>query len=238
MAATSSKIADSLNFIETLGFEIVELRVGGPEAKLLRVHKKILCDKIPYFSKMFMGNFAEARENSASFPEDRVESFDLLIEWVYTGVLRPYTYNEITKTTNWRFLSLYTLAEKFCLPQLQDMAMDALRASDRRNGTCLTVSQMSDAYKNTQEGSGYRLYALHTLMFVLQFTEHEKVEFWKTIDIDNMLKENPDMATDYLVWVRSHLGQSRLKKPEDPSKGHSCLYHNNHKMEEECPLKP
>jgi len=37
---------------------------------------------------MFNGGFKEATTNSATFPEDSVEAFDILIEWVYSGKVR------------------------------------------------------------------------------------------------------------------------------------------------------
>jgi hypothetical protein len=67
---------------------MVDLFVGEPDPKLYRVHK-ILCQKIPYFKKMFESNFKEVNENRAKFPEDTQESFDLLLEWVYTVKYAP-----------------------------------------------------------------------------------------------------------------------------------------------------
>ncbi|KAF4626405.1 hypothetical protein G7Y89_g11754 [Cudoniella acicularis] len=75
-------------FIELFGTEMVKLYVG-PQKHLFRVHKKVLCEKIPYFRSMFEGGFKEAGENSASFPKDTVAAFDALLSWTYTGKLRP-----------------------------------------------------------------------------------------------------------------------------------------------------
>ena len=38
---------------------------------------------------MFNNGFAEAKTQNATFPEDKVESFDLLLGWVYKGAIRP-----------------------------------------------------------------------------------------------------------------------------------------------------
>ncbi|TGO60643.1 hypothetical protein BOTNAR_0142g00140 [Botryotinia narcissicola] len=69
--------------------ELVDLIVG-PEEALFRVHKSFLCNKIPYFNKMFNGGFIEAKENSAKFPEDGPQSFDILIEWLEDRALDLY----------------------------------------------------------------------------------------------------------------------------------------------------
>ncbi|PQE10898.1 BTB POZ domain-containing protein [Rutstroemia sp. NJR-2017a WRK4] len=229
--------AKSQDFLERFGFEIVELHVGpASKEKLYRVHKKLLCDKIPYFTKMFNSNFAEAKNNSARFPEDSVEAFDILIEWVYTGVLRLYTL-DTAKAETWSFLPLYTLAEKFCLPQLQDTAMDMLRASQFQKNIILGTQKMTGAYENTQEGSGYRLYALHSLLYILCLPGDKILESWNNKDIFEMLKECPDIGMDYLSMIRTHLRQTPLKKPVDPRTGDACVYHS-HKIDEQCLLKP
>jgi hypothetical protein len=226
-----------LTLFRRFGFEIVDLHVGPASGwKVFRVHKKLLCDKIPYFSKMFNSDFAEAKNNSASFPEDSVEAFDLLIEWVYTDLLRRYTY-ETGDIETWQFLPLYTLAERLCLPQLQDTAMDMLRASELASNIALQLHNMIDAYEHTQEGSGYRRYVLHSLLHILSFPDDEALQTWNNKDVVEMLKECPDMDMDYMAMIRTHLRQTPPRKPVDPRKGNACVYHS-HKIDEQCLLKP
>ena len=72
-----------------LGDVIVDLIVGTPKnAKTFRIHQKLLCAKIPYFDKMFKGEWKESKEHRASFPEDQPVSFEIMLEWVYFGNLR------------------------------------------------------------------------------------------------------------------------------------------------------
>jgi hypothetical protein len=66
---------------------MVTLKVGEEE-KAFAVHKKLLCEKIPYFEKMFCGPWVEASKNLATFPDDKVEAFDVLVGWLYSGKLR------------------------------------------------------------------------------------------------------------------------------------------------------
>ncbi|TVY30925.1 hypothetical protein LHYA1_G000752 [Lachnellula hyalina] len=44
-----------------LGIGMVDILVG-PEQKAFRVHKHLLCTKVPYFHKMFNGGFKEASD--------------------------------------------------------------------------------------------------------------------------------------------------------------------------------
>jgi hypothetical protein len=104
---------------------MVDLYVG-PSKHRFHAHRDILCSKAPYFVKMFSGGFAEATTNSAEFPEDKVQPFDLLLFWVYTNTIRPFKYikdiKEDTSTSSsntysysWNISNFYGIAEKFCL---------------------------------------------------------------------------------------------------------------------------
>jgi hypothetical protein len=118
--------------------EMVDLYIG-PNKVHFCVHKELLCDKIPYFDKMFRGHF-EATMNSATFPEDTPESFDLLVEWVYSGSIRP-----LVATTpepgsrrypqgalSYLFTQFYGLASKIRMPELMDKIMDYLHDLERK----------------------------------------------------------------------------------------------------------
>src|SRR4051794_14003319 len=97
---------------------MVDLYIG--ESKVhFRVHKAILSSKIPY-SVMFEGNSQEAEKGMTRLPEDHPGTFDLLIEWVYTGILRRL--RNFFQLSAPSFLKtspptdIYTLADKLYLP--------------------------------------------------------------------------------------------------------------------------
>ena len=52
---------------------------------------------------MFEGPWNESGESQALFPEDSVESFDLLITWLYTGTIRYACENRIYRTGIWDY---------------------------------------------------------------------------------------------------------------------------------------
>lgn len=107
---------------------MVDIHVGqGEAARDFRIHKKLLCSKVPYFDKMFNGGFKEAVQNSVTLPEDNPESFDILQCWVYTGVLRPLetTFNEnrTSWTSSWDVGYMYNLSDRLCLLSLRDRVL-------------------------------------------------------------------------------------------------------------------
>jgi hypothetical protein len=77
---------------QSLGADIVEIRVGTAHVRSFMVHKKLLCDKIPHFKKMFEGPWKATGEKIATFPEDDADAFDVLVCWVYNGQL-PYVFD-------------------------------------------------------------------------------------------------------------------------------------------------
>lgn len=68
---------------------MVKLKVGvDNKQQCFSVHKGILCKRVPYFDRMFGASWKEGREGIASFPEDSIEAFDLLLEWIYSAQVR------------------------------------------------------------------------------------------------------------------------------------------------------
>jgi hypothetical protein len=104
--------------------EMVEIHVGYSR-KLFRLYKAKLCSRIPYFDKMFNGNFKEASDNVAYLEENDHASFNSLAEWANypTSTKSPRWIRELTTVKNnegkeaasWDPVGFYSLAEKYCL---------------------------------------------------------------------------------------------------------------------------
>lgn len=73
---------------------------------------------------MFQGPFKEASENSRIFPEDDVEAFGLLIEWIYLGKVRVLEWDSRASQMSWEPADLYLLAGKIGLDELKDEILD------------------------------------------------------------------------------------------------------------------
>ena len=59
---------------------MVNIHIGKDEGSgHFRLHKSILCEQVPYFKKMFNGNFVEGATNSASLPEDDADAFNIIV---------------------------------------------------------------------------------------------------------------------------------------------------------------
>lgn len=59
--------------------------IVGSNQEIFHVHKHLLCGKVEYFDRMFNGSFAEAQNNTGTFPDDDSKVFDHFLRWVYDG---------------------------------------------------------------------------------------------------------------------------------------------------------
>ncbi|TGO18013.1 hypothetical protein BTUL_0013g00900 [Botrytis tulipae] len=198
-------------FSDIAGTQMVDLFVG-PDKKLIRVHKGILCRKIPYFDKMFNGPWVESANNSATFPDDTFESFDLLIGWVYSGRLSQLNHQE----------------------DYERFTRDNLRDAQRVHHKLYNLDCVKEMYKESQKGSGYRLYGLHTLIFVFRSPKSIFTTHWPTHLIHGILKDDDDLCNDFLAALRDEVCNG--KAMTDPRVGNNCVYHS-HKIDEECTKK-
>lgn len=196
----------------------------GPEEKLFRVHKNKLC-KISYFHRLFNSGFKETTENIARFPEDDCGAFDLLIEWVYDPSLprfadhnqniSPAKY-QTRPDASWRLLDLYALAEKYCIPTLQNLAMDIIRKRHKQQNMLPSAQWVQQAYEKTPTDSALSKYAVTALYYIIDCKYSESD--WPTSEVEKLFQELPCFASDYIKLQRS-------TSPVDPRDGPNSLYH-------------
>ncbi|KAF7863071.1 hypothetical protein EAF04_007154 [Stromatinia cepivora] len=207
-------------FLSLLGVEMVDLYVG-PSKTHYRVHKAFLCSKIPYFEKMFNSNFSEALSNSATFPDDPTEAFDVLIEWLYTGSLRQLELGSPSrKKYNWNVYSFYILVDKLCMPNLMNDTMDLKRQLDCKNSTIMSFYTVRNIYTLLPQGSKLRLYALHCTW--VSFFGHQEPELMTIAELLNALTSDSDFSHDFLTVLRD---QVRDGQRLEPRVGNDGLYH-------------
>ncbi|KAF4626408.1 hypothetical protein G7Y89_g11753 [Cudoniella acicularis] len=218
-------------FDNIFGTEMVDLFVG-PEKKRFHVHKSVLCQRVPYFRAMFESEFIEAQENLATFPEDNAESFDVLLIWIYTGKLQQLRRDSVSNKWTWSPIDFFQLAEKLCLPIVMDRTMDTMRAIDCETHMGMGLGSISNTYSKTGTKSAMRKYAIDCLLFI--FFESKRHQ-WPVSTFQDFMKDNPDMAVDFMEGIRAVYDQkkTRLLNPSN-TKIPNCQYHC-HGADEPCP---
>ncbi|THV44520.1 hypothetical protein BGAL_0625g00060 [Botrytis galanthina] len=206
---SKKKSVTRTTFLKKAGSQTVDIRVGE-EMKLFRVHKSLLCTRVPYFNKMFNSGFSESTTNSAVLREDDLEAFDVLVDWVYTSILPP-------DADLWGLVGVYVLADKICLPELMDQVMDTIQAKYP-----LHPSDASDIYSILPKGSKLRLLALDMITFEFTKPMNAQLDISKLADVN---AKNEEFALDFLIKIRSHM--SRQTAIPNPRKSRSCTYHSH-----------
>jgi BTB/POZ domain-containing protein len=213
-----------------MGTEMVDIYVG-PSKKRFRLYKANLCARIPYFEKMFNGNFKEASENVAYLTEDDPASFDLLADWANHPMTSksPRSIWELTTTklkdgkevASWDPVGFYSLAEKYCLPELQDIIMDALVQHHKVQNELPSVGFVVRAYKHTSTGSPLTKYCAENIFHVMQRAAEDAR--WPTKDVAHLFQGLPTFASEYISVQRRG---SRVVGA-DPRDASPCYFHTH-----------
>ncbi|KAF7875244.1 hypothetical protein EAF04_002416 [Stromatinia cepivora] len=201
----------------TTGTDIVKIEVGGAnefERVQSAVHRKILCNKIPVFKKMFMGGFLEAAKQTATLPEDSPCAFRLLVSWIHTDIIAT------SETSS----SKYYHEE---LPRLFFLAENHFTTNNCIHGPNI----VKVAYENTHAKSKLRLLASRLVVYAIGTPDiFVGTDSWSTEKIQNLLASNSDLTGDVIQLLRGQLGN----RAQDPKKLSVCDYHQ-HGKNEVCP---
>ncbi|CZR67165.1 uncharacterized protein PAC_17064 [Phialocephala subalpina] len=230
--------AIALPFLDMMGTEIVEINVGkGPNQRLFRVYQKRLCDKVPYFQKIFEGGWKESIEKKVTLEDDDPASFDRLLLWVYTGVIPKIEWfdksGEKLAATR-AILNLYVLADKLSLVWLMDKIASEyidlqaeLRFLPGSPHLDLFYTKLSDhmAFRK------YAAYCLHYILHGLEQTERN-LQIWPATELNQVMADNPTLTLEYLELVQKHPHQERAPEPRTLSR---CTFHQ-HIADEPCTL--
>ena len=185
---------------------------------------------------MFKGEFREAHENSATFPEDSADAFELLLEWIYTGKfnsVNPFAEDALLTATIHARIHLYGLAEKICLPELADYTMNMLAAKALFTPqlTPPTAELVRIAYEITTRGSPLR----KLISLLLHFYMRDPFESTSARKVSLVLVEgDADVVEDVILHLRDQdQGVNKLKHPRSLP---ACTFHQ-HSDHEICHYK-
>ncbi|KAF8864066.1 hypothetical protein BDZ45DRAFT_52420 [Acephala macrosclerotiorum] len=84
MATINPQKPSDSELIEMIRGPQVNIYVG-PEKKHYSLPKNLLCHYSDYFDRCFNGNFADAQIQQLELPEDKVEDFDIILEYLLHG---------------------------------------------------------------------------------------------------------------------------------------------------------
>jgi hypothetical protein len=87
----------------------VDLYVGE-EKKHYNLPKPLLCHYSDYFDACFNGNFSEAQSQKLELPDDKVQEFEILLEYMLRGTTQSIEFKEVSTGE----LSSFTIFQYIC----------------------------------------------------------------------------------------------------------------------------
>jgi len=131
----------------------VDIKVG-PEKRLFKLHKQLLCDASPYFEAALNGQFKESNDQTIEMQDEAVSMFERFQLWIYSGNIRGI--RETLKDISWEILvKLYIFGEARQMPLLQNHAVQSLIFKSH-NENLIPCACLSLVYDNTLENSTLR----------------------------------------------------------------------------------
>ena len=223
----------------TLGSEIVTILVS-PKRKAFKIHKKLLCDRSDYFSKAFNGRFQEAN-GEMHCPEDDPTAFGHLVNYFYRNTLPQLPSKSATgdeKDSYYRGLShLRFLAEKLCMNELSNKAMDTIQDLFRVHKISVHFIGLEKIYRNTHESSKFRKYGLLSCMRSALGRKNTEGDW---TEAEKIFSQVPEIAKDYLLFQLKNAGSFKANKLNldirGGSKGYEKCFFHTHAEGETCHL--
>lgn len=115
-------------FIRHFNDDIYTLRVGSAQ-HVFTVHRNIL-NLSPVFACMTTSFFSESITKEIALPEDDVDSLGRIIEHLYGNNDAAFEVDRLEFDGARKLADLYGLAEKYQLPDLQDLVIQKLKQLD------------------------------------------------------------------------------------------------------------
>lgn len=161
----------------------IEIYVG-PNKKLYTIPRALLCHHSGYFQSCLNSNFIEAAEGVVDFSSYDLETFVLLLEWMYKGNLRVFEDNcwevqdlqAALKQTCQILCKLSCMADKLAMAEIDDYIVSQLDRVFRSAGDIFPMdsANVMAVYNNTHEHSELQKYVTKKLsLSLLSPTGHD-----------------------------------------------------------------
>ncbi|KAK6615873.1 ankyrin repeat-containing protein [Botrytis cinerea] len=237
-------LSDSFNLGKSLGHELVTI-VVGKEKRKFAVHKQLICESVAYFRGAFSaGGFKESQECSMDMPEDEPGVFEYFMHWLYRGTVPEAKALEDFD----QLLGVYIFAEKLCVNDLANKAIDAIQAITK-SGKFHQVPDCKvhadNIWKNTSPTSPLRKWCIHELVYnswdIEASLEKKKkkaflLDMAELITLWELFKDHRDLYVSFFAQVQKHSADDLPDCPFQEENWDDCYFHR-HSEGEVCHLK-
>ncbi|KAL9133731.1 MAG: hypothetical protein Q9175_005086 [Cornicularia normoerica] len=210
-----------LTFLRFLTIKMVDVFVGA-KRKTFRLHEDLLCDRSDYFKATFIGEFAEAKSKELYLPEDNDASFELFVNWLYGGNIKPPSKDDELQA----YFGLLALAEKTLIEHLGNLATDHIRAYYRNSKARVSARDLSFVFEDTMGHHMQRSMALVAAMQTLNSNSNKDLP----ADLRELVLKGGEVAAafaKYLLFSQDGGKTSRIDEILDFNQSCTFHYHNH-----------
>ncbi len=128
------------------------------------------------------------------------------------------------EAASWDAVGFYSIAEKYCLPELQDIIMDTLLKYHKIRNELPSGEFAIRAYEQASAGSSLANYCTRAMAYIVgtDRKDNELQENWPTSDIARLNRELPNFA-EALLRVQREMAQDL--GVSDPRLMRSCGFY-------------
>ncbi|KAL2072743.1 hypothetical protein VTL71DRAFT_12086 [Oculimacula yallundae] len=163
---------DSVSFDSPGMSELVTFIIGPTKKKFL-IHKRFACEASPVLRTAFNGSFVEGQTQEYALADTTEDAFALLAQWVYADRIE-IDYESFAEDKNKdkastlqaKLMELWLLADRFLIPQLQNIAISLLYESQTKLNW-FTLRSLNRVWEQTSTDTKLRLFILEFCIFWL-----------------------------------------------------------------------
>ncbi len=197
--------------------EIVKIFVG-PNREEYNLHKALLCDRSSFFNAAFQSRFRESHEQVINLPEESAEAFALFVPWIYGSPLSIDAHFKLDT-----YIELYALAQKFCMEDLGNQAMDVIKLSVEVSRRLVEPDAVYWGYRLTLPGCGLRRFLSDLMAYRLLKPECGALLESVLEEFVQSVVEIEDFARDFMFAQNKYRVQSYGTTCHEPN----CFYHEH-----------
>lgn len=205
----------------------------GPRRKGFIVHKNIICEASKYFAMAFRGNIRKDHNGSIDLQDETPGAFALFVDYLYRS--------EVPKGHSQTYIDnlydLYIFAERICLNELRNMAMDQILDASLKYKQMTTIAQTTKVYRNTSTFSKLREFC--TICMACAAVSKPPGNSTPVVSRSELLKlhpmsaEFPEFFMDYFTYLQlfSSPAEQDPRNWNDADEDDRCLYHHHGESE-------
>ncbi|KAI9877431.1 MAG: hypothetical protein M1830_003916 [Pleopsidium flavum] len=192
---------------------IITIEVG-PEKRAFPIHKELLCSQSDFFSAAFNPThaFQESLKGTLHLPEDRPDTFEYLVQYLYTKSLAHEDVDAQIPAYH-TLLRLYALADKLSIPALKNAIVDRMAAIADEKNVVPAPNDTHILYDEIRESAPVR-------KLVLDLFRYKKT---KQLILTHEDSWDERFLRDLVVVSR---GEGRVEGKKPWKKG-GCVYHEH-----------